>query len=96
MRKAQWGLAALIVTLAVTAEAQVPGPKKLPDLKTSVANSSRLKVATVERLEGGKTQYRDCIVPKDWHPNEPQYEVVQQSPPDPTLAPLVSKMELPE
>ncbi len=50
MRKAQWGLAALIVTLAMTAEAQMPAPKKLPDLKTSVANSSKLKVATVEKM----------------------------------------------
>jgi len=50
MRKAQWGLAALIVTLAVTAEAQVPAPKKLPDLKTSVATSANLKPATVEKV----------------------------------------------
>jgi nucleoid DNA-binding protein len=50
MRKAQWGLAALIVTLAVTAEAQVPAPKKLPDLKTSVAKSAKLKVEMVEKM----------------------------------------------
>jgi nucleoid DNA-binding protein len=52
MRKAQWGLAALVLTLAAVASAQVPGAKakKVPDFKEGIAKESKLKVKTVDQV----------------------------------------------
>src|SRR5436305_827982 len=47
MRRAQWGLAALIVTLALTAHAQVPGRKGVPEFKSDVAKRAKQKKKTV-------------------------------------------------
>jgi nucleoid DNA-binding protein len=50
MRKAQWALAALIAALALTAQAQVPGRKSVPEFKTDVAKRASLKAKTVDKL----------------------------------------------
>ena len=52
MRKAQLALAALIVALAFTAEAQVPrnNKKTLPELPGSIAREAKLKEDTVKKV----------------------------------------------
>jgi nucleoid DNA-binding protein len=50
MRRAQLALAALIVALALTAQAQVPGGRKVPEFKSDVAQRANLKARTIEKV----------------------------------------------
>ena len=50
MRRAQWGLAALVVTLALTAHAQVPTGKAVPEFKPDVTKRSKQKKKAVDAI----------------------------------------------